>query len=42
MLQDRLDSLMKISCEQDIIINNENVIYLFAAKSSVLTKCLIY
>ncbi|XP_025414846.1 uncharacterized protein LOC112686666 [Sipha flava] len=42
MSQDRLDSLMKISCEQDIIINNENVILLFAAKSSVLTKCLIY
>jgi len=42
MSQDRLESLMKISCEQDIIINNENVILLFAAKSSVLTKCLIY
>lgn len=42
MSQDRLENLMKISCEQDIIINNENVILLFAAKSSVLTKCLIY
>ncbi|XP_050066295.1 uncharacterized protein LOC126555414 [Aphis gossypii] len=41
MSQDRLENLMKISCEQDII-NNENVILLFAAKSSVLTKCLIY
>lgn len=42
MWQDRFESFLKISCEQDIIINNENVILLFAANSSVLTKCLIY
>lgn len=34
-----LESLMKISCEQDVNIQNKSVIQLFAGKSSVLIKC---
>lgn len=42
MSQDRLENLMKISCEQDINVDRDNVLLFFATKSSVLNKCLIY
>jgi len=42
MIQDRLEHLIKISCERDIQPNIENIIISMAGKSSVLNKCLIY
>jgi len=42
MLQDRLEDLIRISCENDIEPDFENIIKIFAAKSTVLTKSLIY
>jgi hypothetical protein len=42
MIQERLEHLIKISCERDIQPNIENIIISMAGKSSVLNKCLIY
>ncbi|XP_060856753.1 uncharacterized protein LOC132934470 [Metopolophium dirhodum] len=42
MIQDRLEHLIKISCERDIQPNNENIIISMAGKSSVLNKGLMY
>lgn len=42
MSQERLENLMKISCEKDIDPNIENIILIFAKKSSRLCKLLIY
>lgn len=42
MSQDRLEGLIKISCEHDLSINSENVILLLTAKIPYLAKCLNY
>lgn len=42
MLQYRLEDLIRISCENDIEPDFENIIKIFAAKSTVLTESLIY
>lgn len=42
MQQDRLENLMKISCEKDIDPVIDNVILLFSEKSSRLCKALVY
>lgn len=42
MKEKRLESLLKITCEQDCVPNVENVIDNFANKSSELSKALLY
>lgn len=42
MADDRLSDLMVISCEQDIPINKEVVLDMFAQKAPVLSKMLRY
>lgn len=42
MKEERLESLLKITCEQDCVPNVENVINNFANKSSELSKALLY
>lgn len=42
MKEERLESLLKITCEQDCVPNVENVIDNFANKSSELSKALLY
>lgn len=42
MSEDRLGNLMKISCEQDLCLDKENVIQILASKSPYLTKELIF
>jgi len=42
MGENRLEDLIRITCESDININIEAVIYEFASKCIVLTKALIY
>lgn len=42
MKEERLESLLKITCEQDCVPNIENVINNFANKSSELSKALLY
>jgi len=40
--EERLENLMRISCEQDVDIDNEKIINLFAQKSNVLSKALLF
>lgn len=40
--ENRLEDLMKISCEQDIEINKEDVINIFASKTPASKKSLIF
>jgi len=40
--ENRLEDLMKISCEQDIEINKEDVINIFASKTPASKKALIF
>lgn len=42
MVQSRLEDLMIISCEPDIIIETEEVVNNFARRSSTLSKALIF
>ncbi|KAL4084928.1 hypothetical protein QTP88_027795 [Uroleucon formosanum] len=42
MCQDRLESLMFLSCERDVSINNEDAINAFGHLSEVLKKALIF
>jgi hypothetical protein len=39
--EDRLEGLVKISCESDIMIDKDLVVYIFTQKSSFLIKSLI-
>lgn len=40
MTEDRLENLMKITCEQDFEPNNERIIQYFSTKSALLSKAL--
>lgn len=40
MTEDRLENLMKITCEQDCESNNERIIQYFSTKSALLSKAL--
>ena len=40
--EERLENLMRISYEQDVDIDNEKIINLFAQKSNVLSKALLF
>jgi hypothetical protein len=42
MKEERLESFLKIICEQDCVPNVENVINNFANKSTELSKALLY
>jgi len=42
MCQDRLESLMFLSCERDVSINYEDAINDFGHSSEVLKKALIF
>jgi len=41
MCQDRLEQMVKISCEPDICLDKDKIIDIFASKSMPLTKLLI-
>jgi len=41
MCQDRLEQMVKISCEPDICLDKDIIIDTFASKSTPLTKLLI-
>lgn len=41
MGQERLQGLMRITCEKDLTINYENIINTFASKSPLLLKALV-
>jgi len=42
MVQKRLDSLLLLSCEKDVIINPDEAINKYANTSKLLQKALLY